>query len=114
MAKIISDVSKRVLVVRGKEYARSIAEQFVEEDGVHDVALEQIGEVTFEVTVLYAVGDHARRRSYESEFQGMKLKDVVFALVNEYGWSYEDADNFVTKWGMVDTSSTTTTIFHGV
>ncbi len=39
-------------------------------------------------------------RSFESKFSGMMLKDVVFTLVNEYGWTYEDANRYVEKWGM--------------
>lgn len=58
---IISDISKREIMVQGEERALSIKSQFEREGKVHDVDIEQVDLHVFKITIIYSVGDYFRK-----------------------------------------------------
>lgn len=61
---IISDISKREIVIKGRESeerALSIKSQCEREEKVHDVDIEQVDLDVFKITIIYSVGDYFRK-----------------------------------------------------
>ena len=61
---IISDISKREIIIKGRESeerALSIKSQYKREKKVHDVDIEQVDLDVFKITIIYSVGDYFRK-----------------------------------------------------
>ncbi len=55
---IVSDVSKRVLLVDDAKHAESIKKQYMRENKTFGVKVKQIDLALFEITIIYNVGDY--------------------------------------------------------
>lgn len=55
---IISDISKRVLLVDSDSHARHIKAQNIDREDVFSVEVEQADDSLFRVTITYSAGDY--------------------------------------------------------
>lgn len=58
---IVSDISKREIIVDNEEEALSIMSQYKQEAKVHDVDVERVDLALFKIVIIYSVGDYFRK-----------------------------------------------------
>lgn len=59
---IIKDVSKRVMIIEGKDHALHVIENNLLSDGIYGVEWKKLGDEVYEIIITYEVGDHFRSK----------------------------------------------------